>query len=244
MPDRPSPPQLDLVSRLNNVVLSRTQLDIVLDLVTTVAKEAIPSARSVSVSLKRDGSFTTPAATDRVASQIDLVQYEARRGPCIEAAVQKAEILIRDFDAEDRWPHVCAQARAHGLRSVLSIPLLPDEKDEETIGGMNLYSEIVDGFDAADIATARALARQAGVLLANAHAFAALRETTEQLKQALETRDVIGQAKGILMEREGLSGDEAFAVLRQVSQTSNRKLREVAQRFVQTTEEKGRQRRR
>lgn len=243
MLDRPSP-QPDAVSRLAGVVLSRTQLDVVLDLVITVAKEAIPSARSVSISLKRDGWFTTPASSDRAASQIDLVQYKARRGPCIEAAVHKVEILIRDVDAEDRWPHVCAQARAHGLRSVLSIPLVPDEGDEETIGGMNVYSDVVDAFDATDVETARALARHAGVLLENAHAFAALRETTEQLKQALETRDAIGQAKGILMEREALTGDEAFSVLRQVSQTSNRKLREVAQRFVQTTEENSRRRRR
>ena len=91
----------------------------------------------------------------------------------------------------------------------------------------------MEGLTSHEVELARRFAEQARILLANAQAFARSEERNEQLREALASRDVIGQAKGILMEREGVSADQAFDILRRASQRSNVKLRELSEQLTQ-----------
>lgn len=109
---------------------------------------------------------------------------------------------------------------------------MPLQAHGETLGAMNLYSGHSNGFTETDKPLARMLAAQAAVCLLNGQIYDRAARLSEQLQIALQTRTTIGQAIGILMEREGLSADAAFANLKTVSQTSNVKLREVAQAML------------
>lgn len=123
-----------------------------------------------------------------------------------------------------------------GLRSSLSAPL---RSRQETTGAIKVYSTHPGSYDARHESTLQMLADQAGVVLANVEGYVEEQELSEQLKDALRSRDVIGQAKGILMAREGIDDEAAFAMLRQASQTLNVKLRDIAAAIVETTRRPG-----
>jgi GAF domain-containing protein len=220
----------DTLSRLSGVLLEETKLDVVLSLVAGLAKETIPGAASVSVTLVQDGQMTTPASSDPDAPCIDQAQYERGDGPCIDAAMSGREIHVRDMRQEARWPHVQAEALALGMESMLSLPLTVNGS---LLGALNCYSRRLGGLLPEEVEQGRQFAEHARVLLANAQAFARSEQRNEQLREALASRDVIGQAKGILMEREGVPADRAFDILRRASQRSNIKLRELAEQLTQ-----------
>jgi GAF domain-containing protein len=134
---------------------------------------------------------------------------------------------------ERRWQEFSDDAEAAGIKSVLSIPLAVGG---ESKAAMNIYAKSVHAFDGSDEAAAVIFARQAGIVLANREAFARSEEVTEQLREALKSREMIGEAKGILMERESLTQDQAFDRLRELSQKTNRKLREIAEEIVSGAE--------
>ena len=120
-------------------------------------------------------------------------------------------------------------AEQEGVRSILAIPFVPMGRP---IGTLNIYSATVDGFDDTDSEIARLFAEQAAIVIANSAAYADAVTVNGQLNGALESRELIGQAKGILMEREGITADDAFLLLKEVSQRTNRKLRTVAQDVI------------
>ena len=126
---------------------------------------------------------------------------------------------------DDHWPAFTERAILAGVRSVWSLPL---KVRDRTTGALNLYAMGGEAWPATSQRLAHDLASQAAVVLANAAALMGAELTNEHLRVALETRDMIGQAKGILMARQGVSGDQAFDVLRRASQRTNRKLRDVA----------------
>jgi GAF domain-containing protein len=129
----------------------------------------------------------------------------------------------------DRWRIFAELAERAGMHSVWSLPL---KVRDRTTGALNLYSAAAEGVEGSSAETSRLLAREASVVLANASALMTAEQANHQLLEALMTRDVIGQAKGILMAREGLSADEAFDVMRRASQRTNRKLRDMAAEIV------------
>ena len=226
----PSDDRLDRsLSELGAVLFTRTQLDELLRLTASLGKETIGGARSVSVSLLHNGRFTTPASSDEGAVRVDAVQYEGNGGPCVDAAREGHRVDVRDEAGWSKWPDVHREARTLGFVSAMSLPLTADGS---TIGAFNVYSDRPDGFDSAEVERGGKFARVAAVVLANASAFASRDTMAAQLREALETRDVIGQAKGILMAREGCTADEAFDRLRRISQDTNRKLTVIAQDLV------------
>jgi GAF domain-containing protein len=216
--------------RLSRVLLAETKLDYALALVVDIAKQMIPGAASVSVTLVHDERMATPASSDPTASSLDLVQYQEGAGPCVHSARLGSEVNASDLAHDGRWPHVQAQALALGIGSVLCVPLI---LKGASLGALNVYACDPEGLPLAGMEQARQLADQATVLLANVQAFHRSEERNEQLREALASRDVIGQAKGILMEREGVSSDQAFDILRKASQRSNVKLRELAEQLTQ-----------
>ncbi len=203
----------------------------VLQRVVTVARSVIPPADLVSITLRApDGTFHTPVETGTEASELDQAQYRSNRGPCLEAAREDgpAMALSADLAAETRWPEFAAAAVRQGYGSVLATTLLPDARAPRLSGALNTYARERAAFTDDDRDRALLLATHASLALAATEAIsrAALQET--QLRAAIASRDVIGQAKGILMARRGLDADQAFDVLRRTSQDLNVKLVELA----------------
>ena len=139
--------------------------------------------------------------------------------------------MVREKISEnaDRWPEFSTVAAKAGVHSVLAVPLVAGN---EPIGALNLYSKTPGGYDEADEETAVLFSEQAAVACANAEVYWRTYSLTEHLREALESRDVIGQAKGILMARRNCTADAAFEALRQASQHRNIKLRDIAEQVV------------
>jgi GAF domain-containing protein len=190
-----------------------------------------------SVSLvKQRREIETPAASDDRAERADQLQYELEEGPCLDAIWEHETFRIGDMTAEDRYPRWAQTVvEETGIRSSLSLQLFTDA-EQNSLGALNLYSPRPEAFDDETRAEGLAFAAQAAVALRSA-------QTEEELRSGMVTRNLIGLAQGILVERLKLTPDQAFGVLSRLSQESNTKLREVARRLVETGEVPGRQQR-
>ena len=172
------------------------------------------------------GKLVPRAVTGRAPLYLDLQQQQAGEGPCIEAARRQIVIRIDDTRSDPRWPGFMAEAREHGVLSQLCIPLWVDER---CLGTLSLYAGDPSAFSDLDERITTMFATLAALALADA-----LR--AEQMRAAVVNRDLIGQAKGILMERHRITADAAFALLAEASQHKNVKLTEVAAYLVETGE--------
>jgi GAF domain-containing protein len=200
--------------------------------ITEITLEALPSAEIAGITMLDDDERPITALfSDKRSPEIDAAQYDSGRGPCLDASREGRLVRLNDFDsAAARYPEFIAAARAHGVLSTLSLPLIAAERG---IGALNLYSHQADGFSDADQDLGMALAASAAVVLANVSAYWTAFELGQNLSQAMETRGVIEQAKGMLMAQSPtMTADDAFDVLRKASQRENVKLREIAARIV------------
>jgi GAF domain-containing protein len=182
--------------------------------------------------LINDGMVTTPVLTDPIVRDIDALQHEAGEGPCLDAISQRLIFYAEDLEAEGRWSQFGPAAAAAGIRSVLALPLVSDGD----VGALNLYARYPSAFGVVDRAKAAILASLASLALTAAHSHEDEARRSENFATALSSREIIGEAVGILMERERISADEAFDILRRGSQHLNIKLREVARTLVETGE--------
>jgi GAF domain-containing protein len=194
---------------------------------------AVPNADMASVSVLRgdgegDEAETVAASNERVWA-IDSDQHAAGEGPWLEAARTGQVVRTGVEQARQRWPDFTRSARAAGVESYLSVPLLIDEK---FAGSLNLYSEQRHGFGDFDVALLRLYVTAACAAIANARRSVEARRLAVQLSQALDSRAVIDQARGMLMERDGINAEDAFGELVRESQSTNTKLREVAARLT------------
>ena len=221
------------LSDLSGLLLSEQSVDGLLDMIVSTAVVGLVGIDEASISLVvHDGEqLETVNATSPAVQSVDEVQYVANAGPCVQA-IRAGQEIRTDLSASSPWPAFSEAARAAGFSSVWSIPL---RVRDQTTGALNLYSRSHPEPPGEE--TARALARQAGVVLANAASLMSADLANRHLQEALENRDVIGQAKGILMVRESLSADAAFDVLRRASQESHRKLRDIAAEIVSRFEQ-------
>jgi GAF domain-containing protein len=219
--------------RLAENLLTATTVHGVLDRVVNAARVAIPGADLVSVTLATETGYTTPVHTDDMALKLDEVQYRLGEGPCVEAT--RTPGLGFTFSADlaqgVQFPNFGPAAAEIGAHSVLAVGLFPDGA-KDRFGALNVYAFEAGGLDELDRDLALILAAHASTALAATLATTAAELESAQLRQALQSRDVIGQAKGILMERRGITADEAFDVLRRASQSLNIKLTTVAQTLV------------
>ena len=210
-----------------------------------VALGVVRGAEAASLTLVgAGGAWTTPAFTEALAERMDTMQYAVGQGPCLEAAtaVQWTAVLVRDLQDETRWPALAAQGAAAGVRSVMSVslfagPSLGRGGGQQAVGSLNLYASRAAAFGQSERDTALLLALYAALALAATEAIGEAGEQVDQLKEAMATRNVIGQAQGILMERNKFTAGQAFDRLRTASMNLNRKLRDVAKDLAETGEE-------
>ncbi len=216
---------------LTRALLSASTVAEVLTRVVAAARRTIPAVHMASVTLREpDGTFHTPVQTDPIAVELDQAQYRSGRGPCVESArpAGPAMAVADDLGTDGRWPEFASASVRAGFASVLATSLMPDRTGGELPGALNLYSRGRYAFTPADVDRALLLATHASLALATTAAVSAADLERSQLRTAIASRDVIGQAKGILMARRGLTADEAFDVLRRTSQDINIKLVDLA----------------
>jgi ANTAR domain/GAF domain len=198
--------------------------------IVRAAVELVPDARSAGLNAVKGSLVTNLSATDDIAVQLDVLQSELGEGPSL---LDGRVLLVPDVASVDNWPRWAKRAHDLGVTSVLTHRL---GSGHEIIGALNLYSSRVSAFDDIDVVALSLLADRAAFLLDVTKSHVDDLERIAQLEEAIKSRDMIGQAKGILMEREGCSADEAFDMLRTASQHLNRKLRAVAADLVAQTQ--------
>ena len=198
------------------------------ELVLRIAAEAlrvIPAARDVGVIVvDPDGTMRTVHATGPTPHVLDELQIRLGTGPCLTAARKQIVVRMHDVAADTRWQEYCAAAMSCGVASMLCVPLVVDD---QMLGTLSLYGDHPQAFRVGVEPVVRVLAALSSVALAEA-------QQQERMERALENRDLIGQAKGILMCRHTVRAEEAFAMLRAHSQRTNRKLLEVAREVVES----------
>jgi GAF domain-containing protein len=199
-------------------------LDETLQRIVDVARTSVPGFDHVGIStVDKKGHPTTRAAAGDLVEVLDAVQYDLGEGPCVDALREADAVVAPDLAADRRWPRYVPAAVQHGVRSQMAIKLYLDE--EGTLGGLNLYSTASSAIDPQAEPMAELFATHAALALGNAREKATLNE-------ALSTRQVIGQAIGIVMERYDISSGRAFDFLVRASSVGNHKLRDVAQELV------------
>ncbi len=197
--------------------------------VAELACQAGP-ADMAGITMLVDGAPSTGVFTDPEAPEIDESQYDAGKGPCLDAFRYQRVFRIDSTANERRWPEFATAAAAHGVGSTLSLPI---SARGESLGALNLYSRTEAAFD--EDVTERMLifATHAAFVLANTQLYWDARQLNENLTEALRSRATIDQAIGIIMAAGGRSPDEAFQVLVRASQRENRKIREIATDMVE-----------
>lgn len=190
--------------------------------ITAAAVDVLPDVTMASMTVRHaDNRLQTVAPTHDVLCEVDAKQYELQQGPCYETATDEAYVVSTDLAADDRWPDYTAVALEAGIRAQAGIALFDAPRFQ---GALNLYSDHAGAF--ADLGPLGALfSHQAAVAIGYA-------QEVSDLQEAIRTRQLIGTAIGVVMERYDLEEDRAFAFLARLSQDQNVKLREVARRLA------------
>jgi GAF domain-containing protein len=216
---------------LARVVLVGRELPEVLDEVVGIARRAIPGSEASSITLIRDERTFTAAFAGQLAMDADELQYQRGYGPCLDAGRAGTVFVVSDMRAEERWPDYARHAAELGVRSSLSVPL---PFQGATIGALNNYACTPAAFGEADVRLGQEVAAFVAIAVGNAEAAARATTDVANMRQAMASRSVIEQAKGILMERYKITAEQAFTLLTHASQRSNVKLRVVAEELATT----------
>ncbi|CAN5744715.1 GAF and ANTAR domain-containing protein [soil metagenome] len=196
-----------------------------LDAIVVTARDTVPGADDVSISIVHKNRLVeTAAATGDRARRIDAIQYELGEGPCLDTLYRQRPVEVDNLHDPHRWPKFSAAIADIGVRSRMAFLLYTSV---DNLGALNCYSDRADVFDREAEQIARLFATHAGIAFGQAR-------TEQQLNQGLLSRKVIGQAIGIAMERFGVDEDHAFQYLVRSSRDSNTKLAVVAANLVDT----------
>lgn len=211
----------ELFADVARLLAEHHDLQSTLERMVKLAVERLEGCEFAGISLVEGRKITSPAASSDLPRTVDRIQSEVDEGPCLDAIREHEVFQTGNLAREDRWPRFSTRANQEtGITSILSLRLFVDEN---TLGALNLYSTRPDSFDEVDVALALVFAAHAAVAMSSAR-----RE--EQLERKADSRDLIGQAKGMLMARSGMDDAEAFDLLRRASQRLNLRLVEVATR--------------
>lgn len=204
-----------------------TDAENILGKIVRAAIDLIPGVEEGSISaVEGRRQVHSRAPSSETAARLDALQNETGQGPCLDVIYEEQTVRVPDMGAESRWPKFAARAAEAGAGSMLCFQLYVEC---DNLGALNLYSTHVNAFTDES--------EHVGLLVA-AHAAVGYAEAikTEQLETALQSRDLIGQAKGILMERHKITADQAFGILTHASSRSNTKLHDIAEQTVTTGE--------
>ena len=231
MPDREAGERYtdeDLLELLGSMALELSEaqdLQETMQRVVDLAERVLEHCDGVSLMLiGKGGRIETPAASSQTAYDSDMAQFETGEGPCLEAIREDSTILLHDLEQDGRWPAYRAKALELGVRSMLGVRLFASQ---ESMGALNLYSRRPHAFAARSQVIAQVFSVHAAIAMKGAL-------TVAGLETVISSRDVIGQAKGIIMARHRVTADMAFDLLRSTSQLRNQPVRELAREIAET----------
>lgn len=214
-----------MARELHNYEHSDFDTEAMLSKVTHLAVDLLDEVNHAGITLvTRGGTVCSTAATGPIPARIDAVQDAFRDGPCVRAIWDHETVRVQDFRSETRWPAFVEQLLAQTpVLASLSVRLYTSESD---MGALNLYSESVGVFDERAEDTAVALGAHAAIALSGAR-------RSDQFHSALLSRDIIGRAKGIIMERYKINAVAAFTLLTKLSQENNEPVAKIARQLVE-----------
>lgn len=210
------------------VAYHATPLDAVLDAVVRSAEVRLrPHVRGAGLVVLRTGWGGELRAATAGAERLEALQSATAGGPAFEAMAGTRPIVVADVDQERRWQGLASAAHEEGIAAILAVPL----DTAPVAAALTFYLATMSRSEMSE--EMRRVVADASLVVANAVAYARHELVVAHLKDALESRDLIGQAKGMLMARHAISAESAFAVLRDTSQRTNRKLRDIAQCLIE-----------
>lgn len=221
----------DMVAGLNTlpkIMLSTDAIDEVIWKTATLAVQATEDVDACGVTILRDGAPISILRSEAEYSDLEELQYSADDGPAMQAMRDREAVRVAVMDSETRWGDYPARASARGIGSAASIPLIAGD---QVLGSLNFYAKR-DGVFGPSFILGHLVADLAASALWCLLKHADKQELGDQLEQVLTSREVIDQAKGMLMAQQGCDADGAFSLLRQASQNRNVKLRDLAAEIV------------
>jgi GAF domain-containing protein len=217
------------VARLEGVDPVDTGLDAALELAVAETDKLFGVDGAGLMLIDADGVLRSTTASDEPGAMLESLQEQFGEGPCVDAFLEGAPVLAGDLAADPRWPSVGPLAAGHGVRAVLGVPI---NLREGPVGTLNVYAARIHRWDDSDITAIQAYTRVIASLLRSAVQAHVSGRAATQLQQALDSRSLIEQAKGILMERRGLDQQAAFELLRRRARSTRRRLQDVARETV------------
>jgi transcriptional regulator with GAF, ATPase, and Fis domain len=218
-----------LVTALAQILLDGDHINITLRQIAEIARNALTDIDEVSVTLLDGQKAQTVVFTGQLAVNLDERQYQSGHGPCLDAAKTGDTVVVDTDDPANPYPEFSRAAQRVGIHHSVSVGLaIPDR----IVGALNMYAATRRPIRHDTVNLAEAFAQYAGVTVANASTYHKSAALVDQMREALTSRAVIDQAKGMLMERHGCTADEAFAMLVDASQRTNRKVGDIAEAIV------------
>jgi len=212
--------------------LTRRVLDAALKLVVVMGHSVMNGADGVSITLPRDGRLRTVAASNDVVLQMDHDQYDTDQGPCLDAATHGELFSSTDLESEQRWPRFVPRARARGIESIMSTPLMAADRP---LGALNVYSRSPDALASHEQHWATQFAEEASNVLLAANATATQESLDAEVRGGLLSREVIALAQGIIMTRQQLRPDDAIRFLIDISRHTSKPLIDICHEVVTAT---------
>ncbi len=224
------PEEIDeLLAEFSSILATSHTADSARQRVVELTQRAIGPCDGAGL-MRLEGDLVSPGAYSAdLAKKADYVQLNAGQGPCVHALREGVSVLVDDLASSERFGVEPKMVSSSGVKSSFSIPL---KAGPHTIGVLNLYSLSTQAFSEEDRSIALLLSHSAAAALVNVEAYQDAKQLTDQLQQALESRAVIDQAKGILVATEGITPEAAFDRLRKTSQMANIPVREIAAELV------------
>ncbi|WP_223114583.1 GAF and ANTAR domain-containing protein [Lolliginicoccus suaedae] len=217
------PPMAELLADAARAMESEPEHNATLEAIVREAQKSIPGTDHAGLSVLENGRVATAAPTSELVEAIDSFQYTLQEGPCVDAVLDGGVYRTGNLARETRWPRFAEAASSLGVHSMLAFRL---HLDGRVLGALNLYSTNPDAFDEESVYIGQPFAAHASIAVAHS------RERV-QLLDALDSRDVIGMAKGIIMQSMTVTDERAFSVLVALSQRTQEKLRTVAEKVVE-----------
>jgi len=220
--EEPQPALVEDVLGIVPTLYASTDLDETFARIVQAAVHVLDACDHASITVRTREALSTRASTDETARTADQFQYQEGEGPCLDAVSREQWVMTPDVQADWRWPRFSARLAGElDVHSMLSVRLGVAASPTRDLGGLNMYSRRADAFTREQ--------RTLGLLLSAVASVAAdAARTNAELAAAIQTRQVIGEAIGIIRAQSSMSREEAFHVLSQASQRMNVKLRDVA----------------
>ena len=218
-------------ARMSGLLLSEETVATALGLVSSLVLETVPGAVGAGISIVDGSGRRSSGSTDERVQRADALQYEFDEGPCLAAAAGRTLVRADDLPADPRWPRWAAAAAELGLLSTMSAPMVAGDR---ALGALKVYGAAPGVFTDRDASVLTLSSAQAALLVTHVTAREQARRASDELRQAVATRDVVSTAKGVLMGRHGVDEETALTMLLSRSGGDADSLRQAARAVLES----------